>query len=54
LPFDEYPWFKNQKIEDIFNVKLYHEGHLHWPALDIDVEIDSLVEPEKYPLKYKL
>jgi hypothetical protein len=52
MPFDEYPWFKNQKVEDIFNVKIYHENHLHWPSLDIDIELKSLIEPERYPLKY--
>ncbi|WP_420886735.1 DUF2442 domain-containing protein [Candidatus Kuenenia stuttgartensis] len=29
------------------------DSHLHWPDLDIDLEIDSLENPEKYPLVYK-
>ena len=53
LPYEEYPWFKDAKVLDIFNVQLLHGDHLHWPVLDVDLEIDSLKHPEKYPLLYK-
>jgi Protein of unknown function (DUF2442) len=53
LPFDEYPWFKNAKISQILNVKLNHGHHLHWPDLDVDLELESLAKPTKYPLIYK-
>jgi hypothetical protein len=32
---------------------LIHGYHLHWPDLDVDLEIDNLENPEKYPLKSK-
>jgi len=50
LPFDQYPWFKDAKLDEILDVQLLHEFHLHWPELDIDIELDSLQNPEKYPL----
>lgn len=50
LPYDEYPWFKDAKIKEIHNVQLLHESSLHWPELDVDLELDSLEHPEKYPL----
>jgi len=53
LPFDEYPWFKNANISQILNVKLNHDHHLHWPDLDVDLEVESLANPTKYPLLYK-
>jgi len=53
LPFEEYPWFKEAKVKDITNVKLLHGCHLHWPQLDVDLEIDSLDNPLQYPLIYK-
>jgi len=53
LPYDEYPWFKQAKIKEIFNVRLLHGCHLHWPDLDIDLEIDCLDNPQSYPLKYQ-
>ena len=51
LNFDEYPCFKDQTIKSIQNVRLLHGFHLYWPDLDVDLEIDNLEYPEKYPLK---
>jgi hypothetical protein len=31
-----------------------HGYHLYWPDLDVDLEIDNLKNPEKYPLKSKV
>jgi hypothetical protein len=53
LNFSEYPYFKDQTITSIQNVKLLHGFHLYWPDLDVDLEIDNLENPEKYPLKSK-
>ncbi|MFH1440577.1 MAG: DUF2442 domain-containing protein [Candidatus Omnitrophota bacterium] len=54
LKYSDYPYFENQTIKSIQNVKLLHEFHLHWPDLDVDLEIDNLENPEKYPLKSKI
>ncbi len=53
LPYDEYPWFKETKVKEILNVQLLHGHHLYWPELDVDLEIDSLENPQDYPLVYK-
>lgn len=53
LPYDEYPWFKNAKVSEIYDLELLRGHHLHWPKLDIDLELESLGEPENYPLIYK-
>ena len=53
VDFDLHPWFRNATIAQILNVQLLHEQHLHWPALDVDLEVESLTTPEKYPLSYK-
>jgi len=50
LPHEDFPWFKKARVEDILNVELLHGVHLHWPALDVDLTIDSLENPAKYPL----
>lgn len=54
LSYQEYPYFKEQTLKAIQNVELIHGYHLYWPDLDVDLEIDNLVNPEKYPLKSKL
>ncbi|MBI3324138.1 MAG: DUF2442 domain-containing protein [Candidatus Omnitrophica bacterium] len=53
LPYQNYPWFKAAKVSDILQVKFLHDEHLHWPALDIDLHVDSLKHPDRYPLVYR-
>lgn len=53
LPYKEYPWFKKAKTSELNNVKFLFSNHLHWPDLDVDLELKSLKQPEKYPLIYK-
>jgi len=53
LSYKDFPFFKDQTLNSIQNVQLLHGYHLYWPDLDIDLEIDSLENPEKYPLKSK-
>jgi hypothetical protein len=50
LPYDEYPWFKKARLFEIHDVKLLHGEHLHWRKLDVDLALESLEHPEKYPL----
>ena len=52
LPFAEYPWFENAPARAIFAVELLHGFHLRWPELDIDLELDCLRHPERYPLQF--
>ncbi|MFH1957170.1 MAG: DUF2442 domain-containing protein [bacterium] len=52
--YKDYPYFKNQPVKNIQNVKLLHGFHLHWSDLDVDLDIDNLENPEKYPLKSKI
>jgi len=50
LPFEDFPWFREASLSAILNVELLHEHHLYWPDLDVDLLIDSIQSPEKYPL----
>ncbi len=50
LPFSEFPWFCSANIGDIFYVELLAPNHLYWPALDIDLAVDSIRHPERFPL----
>jgi hypothetical protein len=53
LDYKGYPYFKDRTLNAIQNVELLHSYHLYWPDLDVDLEIDNLENPEKYPLKSK-
>jgi hypothetical protein len=52
LSYKDYPYFNNQTLSSIQNVQLLYDYHLYWPELDIDLEIDNLENPGKYPLKF--
>ena len=52
LPFTEFPWFLKATIEQIYNLEYSDNKHLHWPALDIDIDLDSIMNLGQYPLKY--
>jgi hypothetical protein len=54
LPFDEFPWFKQATVEAILRLERPSQGHLYWPVLDIDLAVDSIKHPERYPLTSKL
>jgi hypothetical protein len=53
LKYDDFPWFQNATVRQISNVDLIHGEHLHWPDLDVDLELETLRDVEKYPLVYK-
>jgi hypothetical protein len=53
LSYKDYPYFREQVLSAIQDVQLLHSYHLYWPQLDVDLEIDNLENPEKYPLQYK-
>lgn len=54
LSFEEFPWFKQAPVESILKLERPMQGHLRWPGLDVDLSIDSIERPERYPLKSKL
>ena len=53
LPHDDFPWFRDAKLSEILRVELLHESHLYWPDLDVDLSVESLEHPDRYPLVCK-
>ncbi|MFC1601832.1 DUF2442 domain-containing protein [Candidatus Sumerlaeota bacterium] len=53
LPYTDFPWFKEARLAEILNVTLCHDSHLRWPDLDVDLCLESLQQPDKFPLIYK-
>ena len=50
LPYNSNPWFENARVSDVFNVEPVGHLGIRWSLLDVDLSIDSLKYPEKYPL----
>ena len=50
LPFDEFPWFRDATVAEITELERPRPEHLRWPRLDVDLTVDSIEHPERYPL----
>ncbi len=50
LSYKDFPMFLNKPIKNILNVKQLNYNHLYWPDIDVDLELDSIKNPQKYPL----
>jgi len=53
MPYDEFPWFKDQPVKSIINVEEQSSGHFYWPDIDVDLSMESIEHPERFPLKSK-
>jgi hypothetical protein len=54
LSHDEFPWFKQAPLSAVFNVQQESAEHFYWPDLDVDLSLESIRHPEKFPLKAKI
>ncbi len=50
VPFKDFPWFRDASIAELMKVELPSPHHLYWPDLDVDLAVESLDHPERYPL----
>ena len=50
LSFQDFPWFRDAPIGQVTAVEELSPGHFYWPELDIDLGIDTIENPDKYPL----
>jgi|GEM_PF-5923347 len=54
-PFDsaEFPWFKKATIEQMTKIEWPTPNHLYWPLIDVDLSVESIRNPGKFPLQSK-
>ena len=50
LGFAEFPWFRRAPLEAVFKVDRPQPWHLHWPELDVDLDVASIEDPARFPL----
>jgi len=53
LSYNRVPWMKDATISDVLNVQMSGKNAIVWPKLDIDLEVESLRHPERFPLLIK-
>jgi hypothetical protein len=50
LGFTDFPWFADATVRQIGKVERPMPHHLYWPDLDIDLSIESIEDPGRFPL----
>ena len=53
VSYNRLPWMKKAPVCDVLEVQMSGDDAIEWPKLDIDLEVDSLKHPERYPLVMK-
>ncbi|MCK5689038.1 DUF2442 domain-containing protein [Myxococcota bacterium] len=53
LSYEDFPWFRDIVVSKIINVQEISPGHYYWPDLDVDIGLDTIQHPERFPLKAK-
>jgi len=46
MPYDEFPWFKDQPVKVVLNVQEPSPGHFYWPDIDVDLTEDIIEHPD--------
>jgi hypothetical protein len=50
VSFSHFPWFQKARVEQIFEIERPQAHHLYWSDLDIDLDVESIRHPDKFPL----
>ena len=53
VSYNRLPWMRDARVSDVLNVRMSGRSAIEWPDLDVDLEIESLRHPERYPLIIK-
>jgi hypothetical protein len=53
ISYDDFPWFKDQTVKSITNVEESTRDHFYWPDLDVDLTVEIIENPDRFPLTAK-
>ena len=53
LSFEDFPWFASRSRQQLENVREVSPAHFHWPELDVDLCLESIRHPDRFPLTAK-
>ena len=49
MSHEQFPWFQTQPVAAILNVTEPSPGHFYWPDIDVDLTIEIIEHPERFP-----
>ena len=50
LPFREFPWFQEASYRQLSSIAVERGHILRWPELDVDLDLQRIEHPERFPL----
>jgi hypothetical protein len=50
VPFASFPWFRKATVAQLVDVQKPTADHLYWPQLDVDLSVESIRNPDAFPL----
>ena len=50
LSYNRVPWMRDATINEVLDVQMSGKNAIEWPKLEVDLEVESLKHPERYPL----
>ena len=50
LGYQDFPWFRSATVSSISYVEEPSPGHFYWPELDVDLGLESIENPDRFPL----
>lgn len=53
LSYNRVPWMRDATINEVLDVRMNGKNAIEWPKLEVDLEVESLRHPERYPLLIK-
>ena len=51
LSYEDFPWLKDAPVGKVLNVEQPTPGHFYWPDLNVDIGIETIKYPDRFPLK---
>jgi len=51
LAFAQFPWFREFTLRELTGVRRPSPRHLRWPEFDLDLDVDAIEHPARYPLR---
>jgi len=49
LTYYDFPWFRDATLEQLAAIERPAPDRLRWPELDVDLSIESIENPKRYP-----
>ena len=50
VPFAQFPWFEKATVAQLADVQRPSANHLYCPQLDVDLSVESIRNPDAFPL----